>query len=521
MRKNGIGVAVVAGGLLFGLAQQVWAMGDFTRLAYLRYLHLQAERAARMSPQFLTLPGGVPSDSHVLSLLGGDTASSRTPRSGTFDQRINHLDPTDTRTFKQRYFVLSAFASGPEAPVLYMICGEATCSEYDLEGAVAHDAEKYHAYVVALEHRYYGKSQPFPALTTENLRYLSVDQALSDLDAFERYARAELGMKGKWVSVGGSYSGSLSAYFRQKYPEDVEGALASSAPVRALENFELYDWSVNQGVGKACGDAMRATVHAVETTLSDEAKLAQVKKLFDAENVKNPVDFLYIMADMGAMAVQYGHREEFCNEIAREDAPAGRDPSNTQAQTQTNDQDLIARYAKAGKTIFKEFGITPEQDSLQAAESLNPDDYLAGGIGLRSWAYQSCKQFGYFQTAYHDPSQSVRSALINLDYNHWACDHLFGLKGPVEADQTNQEFYQPLLTPGQASRILFTNGSTDPWADLSITLANGNASLNPDIEVRLIQGGAHCDDLRQPQLEDSASLEQAREAFETLLGSWF
>src|SRR4051794_40791962 len=47
---------------------------------------------------------------------------------GTFDQKINPQDAKDMRTFKQRYYLNSQYASGADAPVLYYICGEATCT---------------------------------------------------------------------------------------------------------------------------------------------------------------------------------------------------------------------------------------------------------------------------------------------------------------------------------------------------------------------------------------------------------
>lgn len=53
-------------------------------------------------------------------------------------------------------------------------------------------AKKFGAAVVSLEHRYYGKSSPFDSLTTENLRYLSSKQALSDLANFRQYYQANI-----------------------------------------------------------------------------------------------------------------------------------------------------------------------------------------------------------------------------------------------------------------------------------------------------------------------------------------
>ena len=47
----------------------------------------------------------------------------------------------------------------------------------------------------------------------------------------------ELNFTGKWVVVGGSYAGGLSAFFRTRYPDLVVGAWASSAVINPYSDF--------------------------------------------------------------------------------------------------------------------------------------------------------------------------------------------------------------------------------------------------------------------------------------------
>lgn len=47
--------------------------------------------------------------------------------------------------------------------------------------------------------------------------------------------------KTPFISIGGSYPGALSAWFRYKYPHMTIGSIASSAVVEAIEDFKDFD----------------------------------------------------------------------------------------------------------------------------------------------------------------------------------------------------------------------------------------------------------------------------------------
>jgi pimeloyl-ACP methyl ester carboxylesterase len=418
-----------------------------------------------------------------------------------YDQHIDHSNAEDIRTFKQRYWIDDSQATGLNSPVLFYICGEATCSARDAGETVLDNAKKLGAFVITLEHRYYGKSQPFTSLTTANLKYLTVANALGDLAEFQKYIQTSLGWTGKWVSIGGSYPGALSAFYRAKYPDLVVGSLASSAPVQAQENFEEYDRHVTEVAGPACAALIRKAVVQTEAAAASPDALAAIKTLFAAEKITDSDDFLYLLADVGASAVQYGMRDQFCATLTA----AGSD-----------DNALLTNYGLFAQKVYATWGIDAYGFSAESAENLDPDSYLSG-FGQRQWLYQSCTEFGFFQNAYHDPAYSVRSARINPAYHRHLCERLFGFNQPVNTDEINKNFLKAVL---EGSNILLSNGSQDPWSILSILPGSPLASQNTNLQTYLVDQGSHCSDLVSAKSTDSSSLVEARQTFTDLATSW-
>lgn len=415
----------------------------------------------------------------------------------TLKQKTNHSDPTDTQTFSQRYFFDAKHAKDKNSPVLFYLCGESTCDPRSLDGSIRNHARKHQAYIVALEHRYYGKSQPFKDLSTPNLKYLTTDQAMADAVAFREHVVKSAKLTGKWILVGGSYAGILSSRLRSTHPALFAGALASSAPVRAEELFEQYDHHLFKVVSASCSKAVQKVVDEVEKRLADPVKNKEVKRLFRAEKLTQDVDFLYWVADIAAFAIQYGYQDAFCTALDHSDPVAG--------------------YASYAPEIERIFEIDAVKDSPQGAVSENPADYEKG-FGMRGWAYQTCNEYGYWQIAYHDRAESMRSARIDLPHHRRVCERLFGIKTPAQTDATNKRSVEPLHL-STTTRIFFTNGAKDPWIGLSLAVENRNTT-NAALQYATIADAAHCDDLRAPTIDDNASLRDARSRFSNLISDW-
>lgn len=126
------------------------------------------------------------------------------------EQRLDNFNPQDNRRWKMRYLENDEhFQAG--GPIFIYVGGEWTISSGSISlGTHIYDlARELNGTLFYTEHRFYGDSHPTSNTSTENLRFLSVDQALADLAHFIHHIKSSTpGLeKSGVVMVGGSYSG--------------------------------------------------------------------------------------------------------------------------------------------------------------------------------------------------------------------------------------------------------------------------------------------------------------------------
>lgn len=201
-------------------------------------------------------------------------------------------------------------------------------------------------------------------------------------------------------------------------------------------------------------------------------------------------DFHFFIADVIVESVQYGHREEFCNELKNYN---------------TNDEilDWFGRWAP-------EHRANPEfYDSTILKKTKIEFSY-----NMRQWTYQYCSQLAYFQIPgkYTKPLRSANTTdKYWLDY----CKRIYGKEIVPNTEAWNMRYggKNPAVT-----RVIYTNGEEDPWKWASVLPGHPNKDLTP-IEMKCANC-AHCIDLKSDQPTDAPEVTAARAQVMEIIKGW-
>lgn len=297
----------------------------------------------------------------------------------------------------QRYWLNRQFWGGVDFPIFVYIGGEGaeSCTRLTDHMYAYELAQQHQALLIDVEHRFYGESYPTVDMSTENLQYLSADQALADLARIIGHIKSDLNTaNSKVVTIGGSYPGNLAAWFRLKYPSVTQGSIASSAPVTAMTNFAAYMDVVGQSIihfsGQACFDAFESAAKTV-AEYAEAGNYAQLQADFaTCGPITSTNDLKILLSDlMGNVQGTIQYNNEHSGVMNVTDICATMQQSS---DYYSNFKALQALYRTANGQTCEDasFADTVAYLSNPAKDSANNG---------RPWTYQTCNEFGYFQTA--------------------------------------------------------------------------------------------------------------------------
>jgi hypothetical protein len=454
------------------------------------------------------------------------------PYAGTFHIPIDHFNSTDSRTFKNRYWMHDKYYK-PGGPVFFFDCGEKGFSDNAASRLLDGDsvyfaplelARRYNGIVILWEHRFYGKSMPFEfnertgiALAEyDAYKYLTNEQALEDVVYFATnfrlagYDRTPTAQLTPWVWIGGSYAGIRAAMIRQRNPDVFFASWASSAPVEAQVEMPVYYNPIQQVMPVNCSKDVHAGITYADDILmygSDDQVSILKRAIFltseanPSSNLTNPdihpeslsysviaSILAYVFQDSAVTFQAFGYEAslgKFCNQLE------SWNPSNFTNFTLESPSSVLTSNSGDGNITSAGIAATHGAEKafyafIHATIQKGMSDYAShpGRVfedpqDRMSWVWQLCSQFAQFQVSSYPSPTNMISRFYNIT---GILDHFCHGRHPYAPAVPD---VGAILKYGgwnmRPSNVMWTNGAWDPFRTLGV---HADTNINPDAPNR-------------------------------------
>ncbi|XP_026317950.1 putative serine protease K12H4.7 [Hyposmocoma kahamanoa] len=443
--------------------------------------------------------------------------SNDTVTEGFIYVRLNQFAATNTDVFPMRYYYNSRHARSTN--IVIFIGGEWRISEGWMRGGLAYElAARESAALFYTEHRYYGDTRPTNTTSPEELKYLSVDQALADLAQFIQTVQSDSFENGwyrggKVALVGCSYAGSMGTWMRLAYPHLVDAVFSDSGPLHAQEDFPEYLEVIAEALrvqgGETCLSTVQEAMVDLVALLGTPDGPATVSEQFNtcsslqgATALDLATFFWYGITETFAYLVQYATPGDISNACTA--------LQNTQIST--NPVTRLAAWISAQPSTQP---CIEAEYRVQLALHTNTS-YDAPQATMRVWLYQTCVEYGWYQST-TSPRQPFLST-VPLEYFHQMCK-----------DFISEYFDEDLLRSGiQRTNLLFAGldflpdrvisvvGGHDPWSPMG-PKATHSRHLAP---VYVVPEISHCRAIQSTENSDSEALAQVQHDVLNKMSEW-
>ncbi|KAK6333710.1 hypothetical protein TWF730_003893 [Orbilia blumenaviensis] len=401
-----------------------------------------------------------------------------------FPQKVDHFDPSNNNTFQQRYWLSTHFYK-PGGPIFVLEGGETSGAgriEYMQTGIGRYITEYLGGIGIVLEHRYYGKSHVTPNLTVENLKWLDTAQSLKDNAYFAENLWKELPANlshirpdtAPFISYGGSYAGSKSAFLQVEYPEAYYGSLASSAVVWAGENFWEYNEPLRQRGDPVCIAILEETARRIDTySAVGGSEWLEFKELFGVKRLEDRDAANFIFGVLGIW--QAGNWDKnlsgakswdlFCGNITDglDDVYGSRDCTE-KILSERPDLDLeegIYNFARWTRASLRSSCGNADVDKCVGTWDQKGYEGESLSDSWRLWSWQVCTEWGYLIPGAPMGLPTLMPRIVDLAYLRRMCQYSFKMAPDFVIDSSKVLKYGGYnLT---APRLMYIDGTHDPW----------------------------------------------------------
>ena len=471
------------------------------------------------------------------------------------DSGDNNKNKDDTPTNPVREYVF--LCVGGEGPALSkaVLVDSVHCTGDMIESARRlYETGDFSIHLFALEHRYYGKSYPnfkdyrrhddesndeeydFSPITNEHLVYLSSRQAQADLAHFVATQNVALGDL-PWITFGGSYPGVMAAYARLRFPHYIAAAVSSSAPVQPILDFAGYNNHVARvlnntriGGSTAClqtfVDGHADLVQQVKNP-DNHARLAAEFGLCNATQLSGPSRNVELWLGDGVTPVGTQENDPACTSdplcnIGKKCAfllqarIAGHSPAQALAKLERQRLNFLSqKHNHHHSNTENTRQSCTDLDWEKNVEFLSDTSSPRGG--WRSWLWQTCTEFGFYQTCEVGSTCPYGRGYHPLSQDLEICQRAFGVSPHrvASAVQESMQYYGGWQLG--TSRVLSVNGDVDPWSELAL-LHSATGSNN--LPAFVVPGASHHFWTHPVKETDSLEVIGARELIYSTIVQW-
>ncbi|CAM9552994.1 unnamed protein product [Choristocarpus tenellus] len=133
----------------------------------------------------------------------------------------------------------------------------------------------------------------------------------------------------------------------------------------------------------------------------------------------------------------------------------------------------------------------------------------------RAWLYQTCTEFGFYQTCEVGTKCPFTQGLHTLEKDLQLCVDAFGITpDEVRAQVEFTNLYYGGINP-RGSRVIFPNGDIDPWHALGVL-----KEPMPGLPVLYVKGASHHFWTHPSKSDDSPEVVKARTAIWAQVTTW-
>ncbi|CAI2367314.1 unnamed protein product [Moneuplotes crassus] len=453
----------------------------------------------------------------------------------TVDMKIDHFNANgQSDTYPMRYLV-NAKHYQKGGPIFFYAGNEGNVyTFYNNTGFMVNTlAEEYKALVVFAEHRYFGESLPFgdKSFETENLKYLNVEQTMTDYVEFIRGFRKESGLDQTPVIVfGGSYGGMLASWLRMKFPETFQGAIASSAPIIYFKDAVPEDgfYNVIQDVfthnHPECSENIKKVAELIVSFKNQPEKIRYLQSMYNtcqaietADDVDKITGFLYNAWIYMAMT-NYPYPTEFLAPMPGNPVDVSCEPFDLTASKPKitsllkkdslfSDDELVLLQAAADSVqVFYNYTGELACNDLSGSETPNLDAF--------GWDILACNEMAMPMGTDGKDNMFLPES-FSYEAHTKQCEERFGITPQFDFALTFFGGRNPTFDFATTSNIVFANGNIDPWNAGSITIP-----VSKDTVTINIENSAHHLELRDPNPLDPQSVVDARNVEREQITKW-